>query len=112
MSQDFQKNLRIRRPSAATSLPPALVEETGWDILLALHSDRRCELSLDKLAALVSVPQAVMSRWLPGLEQRRLITETADSPTGEVRAVLTSVGRELLERYLTATTDLQVGANL
>jgi hypothetical protein len=68
-------------------------------------------LSLDKLAALVSVSEAVMSRWLPGLEQRRLITGATDSLTGELRAVLTSVGSELLERYLTATSDLQVGTH-
>jgi DNA-binding MarR family transcriptional regulator len=101
----------MRGPSAAAALPPELVEETGWDILLALHSDKRCELSLDKLAALISVSQAVMSRWLPGLEQRRLITGATDSLTGELRAVLTSVGRELLERYLTAASDLQVSTN-
>jgi DNA-binding MarR family transcriptional regulator len=111
MNCDWDKDLQMRRPSAAAALPPALVEETGWDILLALHSDKRCELSLDKLAALISVSQAVMSRWLPGLEQRRLISGATDSLTGELRAVLTSVGRELLERYLTAASDLQVSTH-
>jgi hypothetical protein len=111
MNCDWDKDLQMRGPSAAAALPPELVEETGWDILLALHSDKRCELSLDKLAALVSASRAVMSRWLPGLEQRRLITGATDSLTGELRAVLTSVGRELLERYLTAASDLQVSTH-
>jgi DNA-binding MarR family transcriptional regulator len=87
-----------------------MVEETGWDILLALYSDRRSELSLDKLASLASVSETVMGCWLAGLEQRRLIAGAKDSLTGELRAVLTDTGRELLDRYLSAASDLQVGA--
>src|SRR4051794_12624812 len=49
MSCEWQKDLQMRAPLAAAFLPPAMVEETGWDILLALYSDRRSELSLDKL---------------------------------------------------------------
>jgi hypothetical protein len=101
----------LQFPSAAAVLPPAMVEETGWDILLALYSDRRSELSLDKLASVVSVPGTVMDRWLAGLAQRQLIAGAKDSLTGELRAALTNVGRELLDRYLTATSDLQVGAH-
>lgn len=92
-------------------LPPAMVEETSWDILLALHSDRRRDLSLDKLASLASVSGTIMGRWLAGLEQRQLITGATDSSTGELRAVLTNAGRELLDRYLSATNDLQVGTH-
>jgi hypothetical protein len=111
MTRDWQKNLQMRRPTAAASLPPALVEETGWDILLALHADHRCALGLGKLASVVSASEAVMRRWLSALEQRRLVTGANGSPTGDVRAVLTPVGRELLDRYLSATSDLQVGAH-
>jgi len=107
MNCDSQKVLH--GPTAAAALPPAMVKETGWDILLVLHSDRRCELSLNKLASLASVPEMVMHRWLAGLEQRKLITGTKDSFTGELRAILTSAGRELLDRYLSATSDLRVG---
>lgn len=88
-----------------------MVEETGWDILLVLHSDRRCELSLDKLASLASVSETVMNRWLAGLERRQLITGAKDSFTGELRAILTSAGRELLDKYLSATIDLQLGTH-
>jgi hypothetical protein len=88
-----------------------MVGETGWDILLMLYSDRHCELGFDKLASLASVPETVMHRWLAGLEQRRLIAVTKNSFTGELRAVLTGAGRELLDRYLSATSDLQVGAH-
>jgi hypothetical protein len=87
-----------------------MVEETGWDILLALYADRRSELSLDKLASLASVPETVMDRWLAGLAHRQLIAGAKDSLTGELRAVLTNAGRELLDRYLTAASDLKVGA--
>ena len=108
MSCDWRRDLQTPRPSAATSLPPALVDETCWDILLALHSDRRCELGLDKLASLVSASQEVMSRWLAALEEQQLITGDKNAITGELRATLTTAGRELLDRFLSATSDLQV----
>jgi DNA-binding MarR family transcriptional regulator len=111
MNCDSRKDLQPRNPTAAAVLPPAMVEETGWDILLVLHSDRRRELSLNKLASLASVSETVMNRWLAGLEQRKLITGSKDSFTGEVRAVLTRAGRELLDRYFSATSDLQVGTH-
>ena len=99
----------MRGPTAAANLPPAIIEETAWDILLALHSDRTCALSLPKLASLVSVTQQVLDRWLADLEQRQLITGTRRNSTGELRALLTSAGRELLDRYLSATSVLQAG---
>jgi DNA-binding MarR family transcriptional regulator len=107
MNCDWQKDLQLRRPTAAAFLPPAMVGETGWDILLVLHSDRRCGLGLDKLAPLASVSKTVMNRWLAGLEQRQLITGAKDSVTGELRAVLTSAGRGLLDTYFSATSNLQ-----
>ena len=111
MNYDWQMDLRPNSGTAATVLPPAMVEETGWDILLALRSDQRCGLSLGKLGAVISVPQPALIGWLAGLEQRQLITGNTDSLTGEVRAVLTLAGRELLDKYLSATSDLQVGAH-
>ena len=111
MNCDWQKDVQIRRPSPAVSLPPALVEETGWDILLALYSDTRCALGLVKLASLVSASEAVLSRWLSALEDRRLITGANGLVAGDVRAVLTPTGRELLDRYLSATSDLQVSTH-
>jgi DNA-binding MarR family transcriptional regulator len=108
MNRDWHE-LEVRKPAAAATLPPAMVEETGWDILLALHSGGPRELNLDKLASIVSVSQSVLHSWLSGLEQRELIAGTADRLTGEVRAHLTSAGRSLLDRYLSATNDLQIG---
>ena len=105
-----QNGLHHNRPSAAASLPPAHVEETGWDILLALYAEHRSTLGLVKLASLVSASEAVMMRWLFALEQRRLVTGD-DGSSGDVRAMLTPAGRELLDRYLSATNDLQVGAH-
>ena len=109
MNSHIQKNLRMHGPGAAAILPPAIMEETPWDILLALHSDRHCRLSLAKLASLVSVAQPVLNRWLAGLEQRRLIAGATHRTTGELRATLTSAGRELLDRYLSSTSVLLDG---
>ena len=111
MTYAWQTNARTIAPTAAAFLPPATVEETAWDILLALHSDPRCELSLDKLARLVSAPEQVLNQWLSLLERRRLVAGAKHNVTQEVRAVLTLAGRELLNRYLSATSDLQVGAH-
>ena len=69
-----------------------MIEESAWDILLALHSDRRCDLSLAKLASLVSVTPSALNRWLADLEDRKFITGAKHSFTGELRAVLTPPG--------------------
>lgn len=98
-------------PSAAAFLPPPTVEETAWDILLALHSDQRCELKLDKLARLASVSPSSLYRWLELLERRRLVAGSRLMVSRELCAVLTPAGRELLDRYLSAAADLQVGAH-
>ena len=109
MNGDLQKNVRMRGQTAAAILPPAIMEETPWDILLALHSDRRCDLSLPKLASLVSVTPSALNRWLAALEDRQFITGAKHSLTGELRAVLTPPARQLLDRYLSASSDLLVG---
>ena len=111
MNYDWHIDLRPRSRSAAAFLPPALVDEMAWDILLALHSDEGGELSVDKLALVVSAPQPVLNHWLALLEQRQLITGAVLGVAQEVRAVLTSAGRELLDRYLSVTSDLQIGAH-
>jgi len=108
---DWQTSLRASDYEAARIVPPATLEETGWDILLALHRDRRCELNLQKLASVVSVREPVMLGWLSRLEQRELIRGAQHRSTGELVAVLTSKGRELLDRYFSATRDLQLGAH-
>lgn len=110
MNYDWQMDLRPRRRTAAVLLPPATVEATGWDILLALHSDRRCELSLEKLGAIVSVPSRTLNEWLAALEERQLISGVTKEVTRELRATLTGNGRALLDRYLSAANDLQVGS--
>jgi len=92
------------------TLPPTLVEETAWDILLALHSDEAAGLGVDKLSAMVSVPLPTLTSWLALLETRKLITGKHVGPTAEVRAVLTSGGRDLLDRYLSTISDLRLGA--
>ena len=110
MTYGWQKDPRQCSSKAAIFLPPAAVEETAWDILLALHSDQSCELGLDKLGRMASVPHPILERWLSVLEQRQLITGVRHGFTRELRPVLTRAGRALLNRYLSATSDLQVGA--
>lgn len=97
----------MAKPSAATILPPPTVEETAWDILLTLRSDRGCELKLDKLARLVSVSPSTLYRWLERLERRQLVASARHRFSWDLRALLTPAGRELLDRYLSAATDLQ-----
>ena len=111
MSYDWQTSLRASDYEMARTVPPATLEETGWDILLALHRDRHCDLTLEKLGAVVSASEPVMLSWLATLEQHRLITGVKHQSTGELLATLTIKGRELLDRYFSATTDLQVGAH-
>ena len=109
MSYEWPKDLLLQHsPNAATFMPPALVEETAWDILLALHSDRCRGLGLDRLACLVSVSRPVLEGWLALLEQRQLITGAGHYG---LRAVLTPAARELLDLYWSATSALQVGAH-
>jgi hypothetical protein len=111
MSYQWPKDLLLHSPSAATFLPPATVEETAWDILLALHSCQRCGPGLDKLAPLVSVSESTLDRWLVLLEQRKLIAWARLGCTDELCAMLTPAGRELLDLYWSATSGLQVGAH-
>ena len=111
MSKDLQRSLQINGLDATTFLPPTMIEESVWDILLALRSDRGCDLSLAKLASLVSLTPAALQRWLAKLEDRQFITGATHSFTGELRAVLTQPARQLLDRYLSASSDLQVGSH-
>jgi len=108
---DWETSLRASDYHAARIMPPAAVEETGWDILLALHADRRCTLSLRKLAAMVSVPKGAMQEWLSALEDGKLITGVRHPSTDELLAVMTEKGRGLLDRYFSATNALQAGAH-
>jgi DNA-binding MarR family transcriptional regulator len=111
MSYDWPKTVQTPARDATVCLPPARVAETSWDILLALHSDSRCELTLSRLASVASVTEAGLSQHLATLEQNKLITGAQDQSTGEIRAFLTAAGRTLLDQYLSATSELQVSAH-
>jgi DNA-binding HxlR family transcriptional regulator len=100
-----------RSRSAAAVTPPASVDETPWDILLALHKHGQCELSLEKLGRLISVPDQVLNQRLAELEERRLITGVKNEVTNELRALLTLKGRRLLDQYLSATIELHAGTH-
>lgn len=111
MTYDWQTSLQASDYEAARILPPVTLEETGWDILLALHRDRKHDFTLQKLASVVSAREAVMLQWLASLEQRGLITGANHRATGELLAMLTAKGRDLLDRYFSATSDLRVVAH-
>lgn len=91
------------------SMPPTSMEEAVWDILLALHADEYCGLSLAQLSSIASVPMAVLESRLADLEERKLITGAEHRRTGELVATLTARGRDLLDCYLSATGDLHIG---
>jgi hypothetical protein len=110
MTYAWQMDVRSRSHQSGAILPPSTVDESAWDILLALYSDARCEVSLEKLAVMVSVPSRKLHEWLAKLEERELISGVANEVTNEVRAVLSNRGRALLDRYLSATSDLQTVA--
>ena len=111
MIYDWQTSLRASDYEAARIVPPVTLEETGWDILLALHKDRHCDLTLRKLASVVSAREAEMLQWLASLERCGLITGTKHRATGELLAMLTTKGRDLLDRYFLATSELQLSTH-
>jgi DNA-binding PadR family transcriptional regulator len=59
---------------------------------------------------MASVPERTIDRWLGALEERKLITGARDPSTDELLAALTETGGNLLDRYLSATKDLQASA--
>ena len=76
MTDGWQTDPRRRSSMAAMFLPPAAVEETAWDILLALHSDRGCELGVEQACTSGERAPPILERWLVVLEQRQLVTGT------------------------------------
>ena len=99
---------RLTRP-AAVIFPPLSMDEAAWDILLALHDDKGCALTLSKLALIVSIPAKSLGLWLGRLEERELIRGVLNEVTHELRAILTPAGRALLDRYFVATNELSGG---
>jgi len=104
MKRDWHRDLEIPGRTGAVHPLPAMVEEAGWDILLALHRDQRRELTFAKLAVIASVPRQAVGRWLSLLEDQRLIAPTRPATSDELRAVVTADGRDMLDRYLEAVS--------
>ena len=109
MDRNPNSDLQIRK-GAMASLPPALIGETGWDILLALTSPDGTGVRLERLARMISVPRAVLAQWLDWLEDRQLVTGHSDHLTDEFIAAITRPGLELVENYLLAASSLHRGA--
>jgi hypothetical protein len=101
---------RLLTSPLLASVPPATAEEAAWDILLALHADRRQELSLERLSSRASLSKTVLDRWLANLKERDFITGAPHRWTGEPIAALTARGRNLLDQYLSVSANLRVGA--
>lgn len=108
MKCDWQNDVRTECFAHAEFVPPAMFGEAAWDCLLALYADERRVLGLDRLAGLASLPWLSLQRCLVDLERQQLVTGDLRRNNGEVRAVLTRDGRDLLQKYLSATSDLQV----
>ena len=98
-----------RRRTRAELFPPATISEVAWDILLVLSSERHGALDLDRLGCLVSARSSSISDSLSDLDQRRLISFRAPFPDGKPQPALTRAGRDLLDNYLAAASDLQFG---
>ena len=105
MDRQWNSDLQIQS-GAMVSLPPAVIGETGWDVLLALSGDHGSGLNLDKLAPLVSVTRAALLEWLDWLGDRRLVASGRHKFSNELGAILTPAGRELVEHYMLATSGL------
>lgn len=110
MSYAWHADLRPSSLTAAAVLPPANLGESAWDVLLILHSDDCCRPTLEKLAALASLSERALNGWLALLEERQLIIRATTEFDPQVRAVLTAKGRALLDGYLSAATELQLGS--
>jgi len=110
MNRFTQKDLEISG-SAAALLPPALIDETGWDVLLALHSDRGGQLGLEKLAAIASIHRMKLGYWLDWLESHHFVAAANDKYSGELRAILTGEGRNMIDDYLSAIGKLSFSAS-
>jgi hypothetical protein len=105
---DIHRQSNIEIGAAIASLPPAMIGETGWDVLLALRADERHQLSLEKLASLVSVPGGVLADWLDWLDDRALVSGSISDFDEQPRVVITRAGRELVDNYLATTSGLQL----
>jgi hypothetical protein len=106
MDRERKSDLRISDRAAAT-LPPAMIGETGWDVLLALSAEGRSGLTSEKMASMASVPETALSEWLGWLEDRDLVASGRHRHTKQFGAVITPAGRELVENYLLAASSLQ-----
>ena len=95
----------VARPVAEV-VPPPSMDEAAWDMLLALHGDEGCALSLNRLRIIVSVSAEALNLWLARLEELGLIRGVLNEVTRELRALLTPAGRVLLDRYFAATNEL------
>lgn len=95
----------LTRP-ATELVPPPSIDEAAWDILLALHRDRGCALSLKKLGFVASVSPETLHLWLARLEELELVRGVRNEVTRELRAMLTASGRAVLNQYFSATDEL------
>jgi hypothetical protein len=109
MERERNSDLQMQN-GAMASLPPAVIDEAGWDILLALCAGERRGQSVEKLGPMVSLSRMTLGRWLSDLEDRRLIIAARDEVTGELLAVLTREGRELLDGYFSAISVFHAGS--
>ena len=91
---------------ATEVVPPPSIDEAAWDILLALHGDKGCALSLSKLGYIVSVSAEILNLRLARFEELELIRGVLNEVTCDLRAILTPTGRTLLDRYLSTTNEL------
>ena len=101
-----QKEPKVRFRTSTELFSPAMFAAPSADVLLALFAHERDGLSLGKLAAMCSALPLKFTEQLADLEDRSLITGHSDPTRGEVRAIFTADGRELVRRHLSASSEL------
>ena len=106
MDREWKCELQIAK-GAAASLPPAMIGETGWDILLALSGQGPSGVTVERLGPMVSVSRAALCEWLDWLEDRRLVATGWHTFTDQLGAAITRAGNELVHNVLMAASSLQ-----
>jgi DNA-binding MarR family transcriptional regulator len=93
---------RMRR-ARDRQMPPDLVGEPAWDMLLALYSEEPAKLPISTVCYGSGVPPTTALRWIGVLDEGGLVERTKHHRDGRIVLLsLTEQGRLVVERSLKA----------
>lgn len=97
------REIYARRRARDRVMPPGLMGEPAWDILLALYAEAAGNLTMSSLCHGVGVPYTTASRWVGHLEARGWV-DRFDHPRDSrvVLLALSDDGRLIVARALSA----------